>query len=204
MEKLKLEDTLACAMHSSHVLLHSQLLKPSLPSSKASRFSSLLMQTCRHTHTWRRHADAHSLHPFMLQEREHPASLSAQVHSYSHTHHAAPTYTFGNIHTMKPCTYTHKQVHLQEAVTEAHCPGGPFGNEHAREPTCMQAGAWWARLSCSGGLSRSHHPAATCTHRDSIQSLRIINTLSDTATAWSANIHFSVHTHWANIFSSLI
>lgn len=100
MEKLKLEDTLACAMHSSHVRLHSQLLKPSLPSSKPSRFLSLLVQTCRRTHIHGAGMQTHTAYALSCYKNVNIPFLCVHMctPTHTHTHHAAPTYTFGNTH----------------------------------------------------------------------------------------------------------
>lgn len=121
------------------------ILKTNFPGMKAHT-----MYACRHK-------------AYALSCREHPVRLCAHVHSYSQ-HTMQLSHTLSVTYTMEQRTHAHKQVHLQAAVTEARCPGGPFGNERARKSTCMQAGAWWASLSCSLGLSRSHRPSVVCTH----------------------------------------
>lgn len=135
MEKLKLEDTLACAILSSHVHVHSQFEKPSLLSSQPSH---TLITAGAPPHTRRKRAYTHSLRPFMSPEHPIPMCTRALLLT---THAMQLPHTFSATRATKPRMNAHKQVCLQAAITEARWPRGPFGNEHTREPTCMQAGA---------------------------------------------------------------
>lgn len=106
-------------------------------SSNTLHASSLLEQIGRRTHTWRRHADAHSLRPFRT------SSSSVCTHALLHTPYSS--YIHFRQHTQRRRARMHlsrcifKQPLQRLAALEAPLVVNTWGNPHASR---LVHGAW--------------------------------------------------------------